>query len=388
MSKVSLFYDTEPFKITKPIKFIELFAGVGAFSKALENIGADFEIYRACEIDKYALKSYNAIHGTNFEVSNICDLHGEDLGIADTDKFVYMLSYSFPCQDLSPAGNQKGMTKGTGTRSGLLWEVERLLTETKKLPQVLLLENVPQILTDGKNADDFSLWVRFLETLGYTNYYKILNARDYGIPQNRARCFMVSLLGDYTYEFPKSFKLTTRLKDFLETNVDEKYYINDSTVEYFLDKAREAQENSGVKCEQIGVLTGDKWKRMHEISRRVYGVDGLAPTMHTCGGGGQEPKIAEPIIWDGFNQRVRRDQTCIGTLTGNCGADLKRNGQGIIEGYRVRKITPTEAFRLMGFSDEDINKLKNIGTSDSQLYKQAGNSIVVQVLEAVFKQMF
>lgn len=117
------------FKINKPIRLIELFAGIGAQAKALEMLGVKFEHYRICEFDKYAVASYNAIHGTHFHPTDIRDLRWGDLGVTDTDKYCYILTYSFPCQDLSVAGKQRGMTKGGGTRSGLLWEVERLLTE-------------------------------------------------------------------------------------------------------------------------------------------------------------------------------------------------------------------------------------------------------------------
>ena len=192
---------------------------------ALRNIGANFEHYRVVEFDKYAMKSYNAIHGTNFETSDVTEIKGSDLGIVDTDKYCYILTYSFPCQDLSVAGKGAGMEKGSGTRSGLLWEVERLLNECEELPQVLLMENVPQV-HGKKNMADFQKWIDFLKSKGYSNYWQDLNAKNYGIPQNRNRCFMVSLLGDYTYEFPKPIPLTKTMKDFLEDEVDEKYYIN------------------------------------------------------------------------------------------------------------------------------------------------------------------
>lgn len=134
-----------PLKITKPIRLIELFAGIGAQAKALERLGANFEHYRVVEFDKYAIRSYNAIHGTNFETTDICDVHASDLGVVDKDKYCYIMTYSFPCTDLSLAGQQKGMSKGSGTRSGLLWEVERILEECTELPDILLMENVTQV---------------------------------------------------------------------------------------------------------------------------------------------------------------------------------------------------------------------------------------------------
>ena len=128
------------YKIVQPIRLIELFAGIGSQAKALKNIGADFEHYKVVEFDKYAIASYNAIHGTNFITQDITKIKGSDLEIVDTNKYCYIMTYSFPCQDLSLAGKQAGMTKGSSTRSGLLWEVERLLNETKELPQILLME--------------------------------------------------------------------------------------------------------------------------------------------------------------------------------------------------------------------------------------------------------
>lgn len=191
------------YKISKPIRLIELFGGVGSQAMALRNIGANFEHYRLVEYNKYPVASYNAIHKTNFEPTDITKINADDLGIVDTDKYEYIVCYSFPCQDLSLAGKRKGMTKGSGTRSGLLWEVERLLNECEELPQILLMENVPEVIGE-KNIKDFQSWQSFLEKKGYKNYTKILNAKDYGIPQNRRRCFMVSLLGDYSYKFPKN----------------------------------------------------------------------------------------------------------------------------------------------------------------------------------------
>jgi DNA (cytosine-5)-methyltransferase 1 len=214
----------------KPIRLIELFAGIGSQAKALTNLGVDFEHWRVCEFDNYAINSYNAVHGTNFTTSDITKLTANDLSIVDTEHFTYLLTYSFPCQDLSNAGKGAGMEKGSGTRSGLLWEVERLLNECNELPQVLLMENVPQV-HGKKNKEHFDKWIAFLESKGYSNYWQDLNAKDYGIPQNRNRCFMVSILGEYTFEFPEPIPLTLKLGDMLEKEVDEKYYLSDKAIQ-------------------------------------------------------------------------------------------------------------------------------------------------------------
>lgn len=227
-----------PFVNTKTVRLIELFGGIGSQAKALENLGVDFEHYRLVEFDKHPVASYNAIHGTNFEPIDITKIHGSDLGIVDPDKYTYLLTYSFPCQDLSLAGRKQGMSKGTGTRSGLLWEVERLLNETDNLPQLMLMENVPQV-HGKKNIADFEQWIEFLESKGYSNYYQDLNAKDYGVAQNRNRCFMVSILGDYYFRFPTPRKLEKAMKDYLEDSVDEKYYINNEKSRILIDKLLE-----------------------------------------------------------------------------------------------------------------------------------------------------
>jgi DNA (cytosine-5)-methyltransferase 1 len=229
--QIDLFsYSMPKFKIDKPIRLIELFAGIGSQAKALKNLGVEFEHWKVIEIDKYAIQSYNAIHNTNFTPQDLKLTHSSDLEIVERESYTYILTYSFPCQDLSLAGLGKGMSKGTGTRSGLLWEVERILDECNgNLPQILLMENVPQVI-GKKNIKDFQEWRRKLESLGYSNYVELLNAKNYGIPQNRNRCFMVSILGNYHYTFPKKMPLKLKLKDMLEDKVDEKYYISEQMI--------------------------------------------------------------------------------------------------------------------------------------------------------------
>ena len=194
---------------------------------------------------------------------------GSDLNIVDTDKYCYILTYSFPCQDLSLAGKRQGMEISQadgGTRSGLLWEVERILDELKRddndLPQILLMENVPEVCGAG-NVKHFNKWMQKLESLGYTNRFEILNAKDYGIPQNRRRCFMVSVLGDYAYDFPLKIKLKYKLKDFLEKQVDEKYYLSDKMIEYISATGTKdfSVNNSQINCSNARPLTTEQNKR-------------------------------------------------------------------------------------------------------------------------------
>lgn len=276
--QMSLFDGTTPFRITKPIRLVELFAGYGSQALALKYLGVKFEHYKTCEWAVKSIQAYKDMHFTEdnkdysaslsraeieeFLVSkgisadynkpmtreqvrrlgeqkqrqiynnivathnlvNIQQASGKDLEIVDTDKYCYILTYSFPCQDLSVAGKGAGMEKGGGTRSGMLWEVERLLDECDTKPQVLLMENVPEV-KGKKNVKHFAQWVEKLERLGYKCYWQVLNAKDYGVPQNRERCFMVSILGDYYYEFPKKQKSKETLNDLLEDDVDKKYFL-------------------------------------------------------------------------------------------------------------------------------------------------------------------
>ena len=267
MEAQTLLFDFPKFKITNKIRLIELFGGIGSQAMALRDIGADFEHYRLVEFDKYAVQSYNAIHGTNFQTTDIRNVHGADLGIVDRDKYTYLLTYSFPCTDLSVAGRMKGMSKadwesGNSTRSGLLWEVERILKELpeEQLPQVLVMENVPQVHADA-NRDDFESWLSFLRNRGYINHWLDLNAKDYGIPQNRDRCFCISILSPefIDYEFPKPQPLTKVMRDYLEDSVDEKYYINSEKAQKLIEQLIEDEilPTEQNRTEQNSVLAGN-----------------------------------------------------------------------------------------------------------------------------------
>ena len=376
---------TPMFKITKPIRLIELFAGIGSQAKALQNLGADFVRWKAVEFDKYALRSYNAIHGTDFEVSDIRDIHATDLEITDTDKFCYIMTYSFPCQDLSIAGQMKGMRKGSSTRSGLLWEVERILDECDNLPQVLLMENVPMVISK-KNLKDFQSWRLKLEQLGYSNFVQLLNAKDYGVPQNRNRCFMVSIFGNYSYQFPASVELNKRLKDVLEESVNRKYFLS-------LEKISKSIEDYMQKSHMVSCADSTKPIRLFNIdgeygtgfSGNVWEKECIAPTIMTFQGGNKQPMV---IVDDLVPCDYRQDKGIMVRKNGMMPC-LRQGGGGqalLLKGKTIRKLTPRECWRLMDFTDEDFDKAQKVN-SDSQLYKQAGNSIVVKVLEEIFKEM-
>ena len=436
MNQMNMFEYTMPlFKITKPVRLIELFAGIGSQAMALRDIGVNFEHHRAIEIDPFAIKSYNAIHGTSFESNDITKLHGDDLGITSKDQCEYIMTYSFPCQDLSKAGKQAGMSKNSGTRSGLLWEVERILKElndTDSLPQILLMENVPDVI-GTKNIKDFNEWYAFLESIGYQSYYKLLNARDYGVPQNRNRCFMISVLGNYNYTFPYPMPLEKRLKDVLEDEVDERYYINNEAAQKFVNNGdisktirtsgRSSLDRHSWDVIQIGNCMPTK-TRDNPNQGRVYATEGLAPTIMTMQSGNSQPMIMQnehgfnkggvkeicpTITTDSFkennfvaicasrgrnpeNPKSRKSglstEQMIEINTSGCSNTLTtvQKDNMVLSNQSIRKLTPLECWRLMGFDDEDFRKAKAVN-SNTQLYKQAGNSIVKQVLMAIFKQM-
>lgn len=234
--QLSIFdYIEKPYKITKPIRLIELFAGIGSQYSALKAIGANVTSWRCVEFDKYAIASYNAIHGTNYPTIDITQVHGSDLGIVDVESFTYLLTYSFPCTDLSNAGRMLGMAEGSGTRSSLLWEVKRLLDECENLPQVLMMENVPQV--HGKaNMPHFQKWLNYLESKGYTSYWQDMNAKNYGVAQSRNRTIVISFLGSGTFKFPKPYPLEKTMADYLEDSVDEKFYISTEKAKILIDK--------------------------------------------------------------------------------------------------------------------------------------------------------
>lgn len=542
-----------------PLRLVELFAGIGSQTQALKNIGVPHKVVGISEIDKYAIKSYEAIHGTANNLGDIRKIKA--LPAAD------LWTYSFPCQDISVAGKGAGIREGT--RSGLLFEVERLLNTAAQegtLPKYLLLENVKNLVSKRFKAD-FDSWLSFLQSLGYTNYWQVMNAKDYCIPQNRERVFCVSIRGEHEpFFFPQKRELILRLKDMLDAEVDERYYLKESTIRSILTSQFNARRNSirqeddlantllardwrGPQCVQVGEMVGGKWDKMHDISRRVYEPSGLSPTVHCQGGGNTELKIVvagqfQPVDRD-YNQKGkpreehfecrndeisnavltgdRKNCVCIAamrgrnpenpsdrkagqhleqrlelgdadvsntltsvqkdnlvvekdfvarryddfiaengyipemfnayneqevedvapTLTSRCscaggmsavlkleeplqvkvatkrgyeeaergdyvnitypGSKTKRGrvGKGvahtltcgdgnavITENVRIRKLTPRECLRLMGWHDEQIDKIAAARVSSTQQYRQAGNGIVVQVLEFIFKSLF
>lgn len=413
--------------ITKPIRLIELFAGYGSQALALKYLGVDFTHWRICEWATKSIQAYNDLHIRDYNdyskdlttdavinrlatygvsmnynepmtydqikrkgekwqrqtynniiaTNNLVDISktkAKDLNITDADKYEYILTYSFPCQDLSIAGKRKGMAKDNETRSGMLWHVERLLNECETLPQVLIMENVPQIISK-KNIEDFKLWQQQLESLGYSNYSTVLNATKYAIPQKRERCFMISILGNFKYNFPKKINLKYALKNMLEKKVTNNFYLSNKMLECFL------KENTG----------GFNRKERFLQSLEITNIKGIAITITTSQGNRPISNyiIDKPIC---LNSKVNGKQPSLNdrvySISGvmpTCTTTTFFMGN-ILQNGKVRKLTPKECFRLMGVKDQDFNNIV-VNQSNSSLYHLAGDSIVTTCLMAIFGEL-
>ena len=501
------------------IKVLSLFSGIGAFERAFCRIGLDWELVNYCEIDRWASLSYSMVN----QCSESLNLRDVRTVTAETvrDRQVDLITYGFPCQDISIAGKQQGFVNDSGesTRSGLFFEALRIIKELR--PRYAIAENV-KALTSAKFKNEFATVLSSLEEAGYNNYWRVLNAKDYGIPQNRERVFIVSIRKDADegdFQFPDKEPLMLRLRDMLEPaeSVDEKYYlsteregvrkliaelesryrINSSTAVCVASRGRNpvnpSDRTTGSPTEQrlepnsdgcTNTLTTVQKDNLLLVAEpgiinhpsiiqvgnivdnpnrdsqrgRIYDPSDLAPTLNTVGGGGLEAKIvidgltrdvqcqrarvfnpnglsatitasdykeppqisvigqlkggekgrvvdrdgigytltateykdplkiAEPIIVGSMQAHaaVKTDGICP-TLTEAMGMG---GGQVPVHTYgvRIRKLTPRECWRLMGFLDEEFDRVH--GISNSQLYKQAGNSIVVNVLSALLSQLF
>ena len=367
-----------------PLRIIELFAGIGSQTQALTNIGIAHKVVAISEIDKYAIQSYEAMHGTANNLGDIRKI--EELPDAD------LWTYSFPCQDISVAGKGAGIKEGT--RSGLLFEVERLLrvaSEKGTLPKYLLLENVKNLVSKKFKAD-FDKWLDFLDELGYTNYWKVLNAKDYGIPQNRERVFCVSIRGEHKpFVFPKPKELTIRLRDMIDEMVDERFYLKESTIRSILRSTFNSRRDSirpgdglantllardwrGPQCVQVGEVVGGKWDKMHDISKRVYEPDGIAPTVHCQQGGNTELKIAEDFVLGGLQKhQTPRTDGISPTLTEAMG---KGGGQAPII---IDTAEPKERFYKQAFETLKENECE-VGDTIDAFNKKVNKSGVCPTL--------
>ena len=360
------------------IRVFEAFAGYGSQSMALERLKKDYmqfdyEVVGISETDKYAVKAYNATHEPTTNYGDICLIDWDS--VPDFDLF----TYSFPCQDISSAGRQRGFEAGSGTRSSLLWECRKAI-EAKR-PKYLLLENV-KALVSKKFISHFNDWLLYLENLGYSNFWKVLNAKDYGVPQNRERVFVVSILGDNEqYKFPNTFELTKRSKDVLEECVDEKYYLSEKFYNCILSHTnRKIKEGCGFKLQFItsnevsGTITTRYGQRSTDpyIIQNGFERNNFAFVSYTRD---KKGNVVDRHLKDVANT--------VHTSTGSGG-----NTDFFVYDGNIRRLTPRECFRLMGVSETDIDKIQSEGISNSQQYKMAGNSIVVDVLFHIFRKLF
>lgn len=396
------------------VKVLELFAGIGACSKALEYGGKEYEIVDAVEIDKYAMSSFNAIHGTSFKVQDICEW--------DKDMEVDLIMHGSPCQDFSIAGRQAGGDIGSGTRSSLMYETIRIVGKIR--PKYVIWENVKNILSK-KHRHNFDSYIDTMKALGYRNYYEVLNAKDYGVPQNRERVFTISIRNDIEgeFEFPIKEELKIRLKDVLEDEVEEKYYLDDKqlkrlkTTNYergkFENRVKDengimstlcARDYKDPQCVQVGELDMKGFDQM----KRVYSGEGVSPTLTCMGGGNTEPKViidnsVKPSVAENFEREKEEilksdkdiyEAQCekgwndnkVGLKLSPTIRESSSSIYGLDNNYRIRKLTPRETWRLMGFRDCDFEKAAKV-CSNSQLYKQAGNSICVPVLQRILRNL-
>lgn len=404
------------------LKVIELFSGIGAQAEALKRSGIEHEVLAMCDIDKYSVTSYRKLHGWTI---NLGDIKSVD-GLPKVD----LWTYSFPCTDISISGQMKGFEKGSNTGSSLLWEVERLLKVSKvndTLPRFLLMENVKNIISK-RFMPLFQKWIDFLTSLGYKSFYKVLNARDYGVPQNRERCFMLSVLDyDGDFIFPETQELKTKLNDLLEVGVEERYFLSDRFIKYACD-----MENRN------GFIRGRRFRPHDEHSEIAY-------TITTNPGGRATDNFiilpavgairGRPVEGGGYKQKLHvKNEQIVNTITtvqkdnvilvpqatkaGYAAAEVgdgiytnrMKYKRGVVqksmiptlktsvsdigvvvedkdELINIRRLTPRECWRLMGWTNDRIDVAFKDGVSETQLYKQAGNSIVVSVLEALFKRM-
>lgn len=479
------------------LKLLSLFTGIGAFEKALENLGINYELVGFSEIDKFAIKSYCTIHNLP-EYKNLGDVTK-----IRTDKMPEfdIMTWGFPCQDISIAGKMEGIKEGT--RSGLYYEGYKILKA--KRPKYSIIENVKN-LTSQRFKIQFDSILNDIKELGYTNYWKVLNAKDYGVPQNRERVFIVSIRNDIdrnSFIFPSPVELKLKLKDVLEDKVDERFYLTESGIGRLIKKnnklIKDCQNPNISSCliagyhkmsgsnnqyiaesDEVERITGlfDTNKSKHQAGS-IYNPNGLSPTLTTMDNGGHKqpyilvkegtkkgyaeamegdsinysypnsmtkrgrigkevsqtilttpsiavlentnkliclnnkdkkwsvqdriydtegisatvtasefkPKIAERKMFNPYNDKEIKD--IAPTQTANCGNSYSSAAVLISEDcttfMRIRKLTPLECWRLMGFDDKDFYKAKDAGISDTQLYRQAGNSIVVNVLEKIIE---
>ena len=335
----------------RKIRIFETFSGYGSQLLALKRLKEkyqdfEFESVGHCDIDKYANIAYEALHGENTKnYGDITTINWDEVDDFD------LLTYSFPCQDISVLGKQNGFAENSDTRSSLLWECMRPV-QIKK-PKYLLMENVKAIL-QKKFSDSFNKWLKWLEEQGYTNYYKVLKASDYGVPQERERVFMVSILNDTDgFSFPEPVPLTKTLDDIIETDASPELFSKAVNIDNGTPIYNNVRVNGAINC--IDTNT-DKYQWVYTFIKKAYKERALTIT----------------------------------TKVANCNYYVAYPIQDISTQYNewLRKPTPMECFRLMDVDDNDIDKILSSNIPKTQLYKLAGNSIVVSCMYHIFEKLF
>lgn len=364
------------------ISLATLFSGIGAPEFAAKKVFDSVKMIFACEIDKFARKSYLANHDTPLTFyEDIRDLDAK----AYAEQIDILIGGS-PCQDFSTAGQRAGEN---GERGNLIWQFYRIVSEAR--PKVFIYENVKGFLSinSGKSYQRF---LDALRKLGYFCHAEILNTKDYGIPQNRERLYIVGFLDAQEYHAfyiaPKTG--CKRLADFLDTSVDEKYFLSDKMIACLKKKENNFQGSFAPKSlSDVGncIMTTAGSRRTdnfikvvgkldikgNDILKRVYDVDGVAPTIYTAQGGNQEPKILQRAR--GFNKGG--EFVVFPTISSS---SFEQNN--LLKSVRIRKLTPKECLRLQGFPESF-----KIVVSDTQTYKQAGNAMSVNIIKMIFKQI-
>ena len=375
------------------MKFLDLFAGIGGFRLGMESAG--HECVGFCEIDKFARKSYKSIFQTEGEtelhdITAVSDESIRRIGRVD------IICGGFPCQAFSIAGNRRGFEDTRGT---LFFEIARFASILR--PKYLFLENVKGLL-NHENGITFETIISTLDELGYGVEWQILNSKDFGVPQNRERVFIIGhLRGERSrrvFPLSKSGQQTTSIKEQYSNTITTRYRNSQGAGAYIV-------ESKSQKVRSIGNIHPSG----NGMNGEVYDSTGLAPTLTTNKGEGvkiiqrahvynqgEEHDIVPTLTSNSYQEnnlvkvvdfynKITKDE--VGTLTSSGGGSTVRAGSfGITDGYRIRKLTPRECWRLQGFSDWAFDKAQEVN-SNSQLYKQAGNSVTVNVIAAIAKEL-
>lgn len=387
------------------IRVATLFAGYDSQCMALDRIGVEYDLVAWAEIDKYAIAAHNAVY-PQYAERNVGNVSLVDWTKVEGD--VDLLTYSSPCQDFSAAGLMRGGDEGSGTRSSLLWEVKRAIEVLR--PKYLLMENVKNLVSQ-RFVGVFSDWLKVLEDYGYTNQWAVVNAKDFDVPQNRERVFVVSSrVGLSGFGFPSKVGLHKRLKDVLEEKVEEKYYLRAEQVEAILEHCdRKVKEGCGFReafrtPEEMATCISTKYGARQTDTYVVEEVYGLGRTrdkkgpyvncLHTGIGGHcwDNMEVVAGAVRGrdkGENGYVQKLEINTEGTTNTLTSVAKDNYIVEYKGrwVRIRRLTPTEAFRLMDVDNSNIEKIKAAGISETQMYKLAGNSIVVAPMAGILKNL-